>query len=446
MSKAAKQSIILLIVLLLACLGFAGYTYWQKDQLDKEKQSVENLLTQTEEREQKKSQQVKQLQEQLQKIEDEKTSLLGKVQAAEKKAAELNSKVDSLETEKETWERRADKASQARDELLAKITKLESDLKEAQMKQPEPEVVVQEKIVEKIVEKESPMTAMAPAADTMDKKERPVINIEQASVADEQYWAGLLKEKAALEIEIERMKEEMSKSSIEVVQLKQENENLKIQIDQIKNEKDDIAREIKYKEDLVNNLSLELARTKNDKKFVADRVEKINAENMELRTQMKKLVASKGALEKTIVRLTEEKNEISKKLGRTESIIQSKIDEIWEIKDSLDRSFKESKMSPQSTNSIELPPIIVNSDASNSFNTGESSPGFEGKVVSVNTENNFVIVDLGEKAGMRLGEQLSVYRDGKYIARLEVIQVRGDISAADIKDQWTKIQAGDTIR
>ena len=57
-----------------------------------------------------------------------------------------------------------------------------------------------------------------------------------------------------------------------------------------------------------------------------------------------------------------------------------------------------------------------------------------------------MIVDLGEKSGVRLGDSLSVYRDSKYIARLEVIQVRGDISAADLKDQWSKVKVGDIIR
>ena len=61
-------------------------------------------------------------------------------------------------------------------------------------------------------------------------------------------------------------------------------------------------------------------------------------------------------------------------------------------------------------------------------------------------ENNFVIVNIGEGTGVRLGEQLSVYRDSKYIAKLEVIQVRKDISAADIKEQSSKIKVGDSVR
>ena len=61
-------------------------------------------------------------------------------------------------------------------------------------------------------------------------------------------------------------------------------------------------------------------------------------------------------------------------------------------------------------------------------------------------ENNFIIVDIGKSQGIRLGDVLGVYRQGKYIARLEVIQVRSDISAADIKDQWSKVKVGDSIK
>ena len=46
---------------------------------------------------------------------------------------------------------------------------------------------------------------------------------------------------------------------------------------------------------------------------------------------------------------------------------------------------------------------------------------------------------------MQLGEVLNVYRDTKYLAKVEVIQVRDDISAADIKEQSTKIKVGDII-
>ena len=197
---------------------------------------------------------------------------------------------------------------------------------------------------------------------------------------------------------------------------------------------------------MANNLSLELARTKNDKKFNTDRVEKLNTENSELRGQLKSLVTTKNSLEKSIVRISDDKEKVEKKLGQTESLIQSKIDEIWDIKDDLDRSFKNAQLGSKSSE-VELPPIIVNSDGpAVNTNPGESKLGLDAKVVSINAENNFVIVDAGEGSGVSVGDTLSVYRDSQYIARLEVIQVRKDIAAADIKEQWSSVQKGDIVR
>jgi hypothetical protein len=111
-------------------------------------------------------------------------------------------------------------------------------------------------------------------------------------------------------------------------------------------------------------------------------------------------------------------------------------------------------MKPSSSGGVDLPPIVVNGTKNQTFSLvdevqpqeSDSLPGFNGKVVSINEDNNFIIVDIGEKSGLRLGDSLSVYRDSKYIARLEVIQVRKDIAAADIKDQWSKIIIGDVVK
>jgi hypothetical protein len=259
------------------------------------------------------------------------------------------------------------------------------------------------------------------------------------------YWSELLKQKASLEVDIEKLKEELSAKSVEIVELKQNNESLQLEVDNLKHASEEIAVEIQHKTDMIDNLSLELARTKNDKKFIADRVEKMNDENKGLRQQVKQLMTVKSALEKSIVRLNQEKDKVEGKLGKTETIIQSKIDEIWQIKDDLDRSIRESQGGVVPSE-VELPPIVVSSNGQ-AVNYNQGTPtGFNGKVISVNESNNFVIVDIGENNGIRLGDLLSVYRDSKYIARLEVIQVRKDISAADLKDQWSKVKVGDIIR
>jgi len=57
-----------------------------------------------------------------------------------------------------------------------------------------------------------------------------------------------------------------------------------------------------------------------------------------------------------------------------------------------------------------------------------------------------VIVDIGEDAGLKIGDVLAAYRDGKPIASLEVIQARRNIAACDIKKEDSPLKIGDAVR
>jgi chromosome segregation ATPase len=438
MSKAAKRSLLILIVLLLATLGFAALSVIEKQAVEEEKQRVEQELVETNNqfmaKEKKYIQDRKKLNSSLEKANGEKSALTKKIKKVEEQAQEqieaLSKEIEDISNDRDKWKRRIDTIRNERDKLMVKIDGLTKKLEE----KPEPQIVYKEK------ESRAP-AAVRPAAFSSRKSSNISIG---GKIADEEYWARLLQDKASLEVDIERLKDELSAKSIEVVDLKQKHENLSMEVDVLKHEKEDIEVALLHKTDMIDNISLELARTKNDKKFISGRAEKLNTENSELRQQMKQLMSVKNALEKSIVRLSQEKDKVEGKLGKTETIIQSKIDEIWEIKDDLDRSIRETQGAPSSE--VELPPIVVSSNGeSMSYNTG-TTPGFNGKVISMNEANNFVIVNIGENKGVRLGDSLSVYRDSKYIARLEVIQVRKDISAADLKDQWSKVKVGDIIR
>ncbi len=454
MSKAAKQSILILGVLLLGSLGFAGVTLLGKQKVEQQIAALESELQESQGREKNGLAEIKNLKDQVAKGEGEKSKVQKTVAETQKRIEDLLAQVSDVTGDRDKWKERLDHIKKERDQLLVKLQqKQEPQIvykyieKEPQVSpEPVPEPVVspaQPSIEPKAVEPQKmPLSPPQPAQNFEEATAQP----QAPSRVDEEYWAQLLKEKASLEVKINELNGKLSRHSIEIVELKQSNEALKLELDSIKHEKEEIEGEIQQKEDLINNLSLELARTKNDKKFVADKVAKLNQQNTQLRQQIKQLSSSKSALEKSIVRLTQDKDEVQKKLGQAETIVQSKIDEIWEIKDSLDQSFKAAKMT-SAPGEVELPPIVVSTDGSSKGSSPMASHRrVEGKVVSVNEENNFVIVDAGEKQGVRLGDSLDVYRGDEHIGRLEVIQVRPDISAADLKDQWSKVKAGDIIR
>ena len=58
----------------------------------------------------------------------------------------------------------------------------------------------------------------------------------------------------------------------------------------------------------------------------------------------------------------------------------------------------------------------------------------KGRIVAVNSEHNFVVIDIGKQDGIETGEEFDIYRGQAYIGLIEVIQMRDRISACDIKD------------
>lgn len=55
----------------------------------------------------------------------------------------------------------------------------------------------------------------------------------------------------------------------------------------------------------------------------------------------------------------------------------------------------------------------------------------EGKVLTVDGENEFVIVDLGERDGIASGDIMSIFRDNQYLGDVKVNRVQSEMSAAD---------------
>ena len=189
----------------------------------------------------------------------------------------------------------------------------------------------------------------------------PLRCVDVTSAQGDQYWASVLKQKAALQVELEKEKSDLDQAALQVVELKKQNSDLELEVKQVTNEKDEIIQKIKYGQDLADNLSIDLARSRNDQKAVNDRADKLKEENLELLSQIRGLTSTKLELEKTISRLTDDKDAMQKKLVETESVIQSRIDDIWKIKESLDKKLSENCSVPSSAaGSMELPPIIVN--------------------------------------------------------------------------------------
>jgi len=427
MSKAVKLSFMILGVLAVVALLFAGATLSQKAQLEKNQKSLEEEIEDYKGRELKLIKENKEMTEKMEEVSEEKEALSEELRTLrEVNLADLQEEIENLKEEKKSWSRRLEKTQQERDELV-------QQLKE----KPEKEIVYVEREPEPSGVAEAPPGAGAPAVPPSTPE-----------AEEESYWAGVLREKANLQLEVEKLHGDLAAAQVELVEIKKRNSDMQLELSEVKNQKEAIEHEIKRGKDLADTLSLEVARIQNEKKFLDNRLQKTTSENEDLREKIKQLTSTKIALEKSIVRMQDEKKQLEDKLIETENVIQSRIDEIWEIKKDIDETFRPTKA--RQKGEVELTPIVVSASTREAekypYPYEGKLPGFEGNIVSVNDENNFVIVDVGKSDGLRLGDSLGVYRGAEYIAGLEVIQIRDDIAAADIKNKVSSIQIGDIVR
>jgi len=387
------------------------------------------------------------LRSEINKVNREKLELQSKISNLDKDLARLQ----QISQENADLKRKNDQISKERDDLVEKINKLKAELEiksKASVQQP---------------------AALPPGA------------------SDDLYWAGILKEKTNLELQVATLKDELEslKSKFndlekQKIALETGSKNLldtkEIEIKKLANEKQDLERRVSYNERLIDSLSLELVREKKDNrklkedyKFLNEENEKlrqkINALNSELDNSIKALNQTRADLEEKLAKAEQARMSLESKLMQVNSLLDEKATEILEMKQRLEmikeqeglfpaKTQEISKTEPQITTqtskisrspkaTVELPAIVVRPpEAVNQ----EVDSGIQAKILEVNTSNKFIIFDQGEDQGIQRGMVLGVYRQGSRIGTVEVIQTRKTISAADIKEAKKPFKVGDIVK
>lgn len=93
--------------------------------------------------------------------------------------------------------------------------------------------------------------------------------------------------------------------------------------------------------------------------------------------------------------------------------------------------------------SVDLPPIVVSPWVSS---TAGSTLSMEGRVLNINTEYNFIVIDLGQDMGVKEGMVFSVLRKDKFLGKVKVIQLRNEIAACDIIQADAPFRIADIVR
>lgn len=260
--------------------------------------------------------------------------------------------------------------------------------------------------------------------------------------ASEEFLSSLLQEKAALEVDIERLKdkissqqarlEDMRKQAMPIERLEEERKILEEKLTDARKVSDVLSKDLLQERKKRTALEEQLTQTE-------DQLKSVIMERDKLAEQLTKM---RQALEQRLL-----------ELGRTKNILESAVEGAKKV-------IKEAEPP-----SIELPPIVVKAEPASGVVSEtarketsslpeklrkakvEEAPGLEGRIINVNDRYKFVVIDIGRDSGVRKGMQFDVYREGKKIGKIEVIETRKNITACDIKEMSVRhLKINDIVR
>jgi chromosome segregation ATPase len=211
-------------------------------------------------------------------LKTENTTLTSKITQLENELNSNKSKIDSLVVERDkvaadlgTLQEKFELASRTRDELIDKLKNQHRDA---------PEIVKQEIVVQ----------------DT------------------DAYWGAILKAKTDLEMQLTSVRLELRNLQITNESLQRDKGALQLDVNSLRNEKQDLLRQLDYNQKLLDSISQEVVRERNDKVKIQDNFKKIKNENAVLLRQLNSLNSRKSTLDRKLQDLQEGKTTIEKRL------------------------------------------------------------------------------------------------------------------------------------
>jgi predicted nucleic acid-binding Zn-ribbon protein len=347
----------------------------------------------------------------------------------QKQVASLDSKLDSIQRDRDSLQKQ-------KDSLNKDLMRVSGEKKELQDKY-DAANQAKESLMAKLKERQGPALSQPVSQGAY----------QAAPQGDDAYWGSVLQAKLDLEMQLVNVRNELKSISITNEQLQREKSTLELQIKSFKRESEDAKRQMDYNKKILDRISAELVTEKNDKTKIQDSLKVVKNENATLLRQIEGLNSRKIELEQKLRQIQEDKGSMERKFKDMEGLLSENISQVNELKDRLESgvsagaSASQPARTQKGNGSVELPPIVVRPQGA-----GTAGNRSTGKVLAINKEGNFVIVDMGENAGLQNGDTFIAYREGKRVASLEVIKVSETVSACDIKKQEMPIKIGDLIK
>ncbi len=166
--------------------------------------------------------------------------------------------------------------------------------------------------------------------------------------------------------------------------------------------------------------------------------DKLKEENLSLKTQLEEQTKAKDELQGKIAASEEAEKKVAELEGKLQTEINAKQELEQKIK-AFEQRAKDleenlSRLNPDDVKPApsDVKPAVVSSEQVELEKIVIAPPtGPEGRILTVDTETEFVIVSLGANHGAASGDILSVYRGENYLGDIKITRLQPEMSAAD---------------
>jgi|GEM_PF-991741 len=380
------------------------------------------------------------LEEEKKTLGDKLESMIKENRVFKEKITTFDERLEKLGADKNEMQKRFEGAVKEKEELKNEIKRLNKDLSAEKGR--------------------SEIIKSAPRSSQEASEEGP------SGAGTDAYWAGILKNKAELELEVENLRSDLDALKETNAKLIQAKNDLSLEIKSQSRGTRDSERQLMYNNKVIDSLTQELFREKSDKLIIQADLNSLEADNALLKEQLKNLDSRKSELEKKFTELQAKNKVMENNLTRMEVFIRQKVMQMDNLKAELgslqqpkivsmvsadparpSASAQKEAAEPRKE-AVQLQPIVVRPQDPAK---GKAAPvvvqSNKVEVLAINAENNFVIINAGESSGIKVGDRFRVYNKNKEtVSDIEVIQSRKNIAACDIKTQNYSIEVGDEVK
>lgn len=386
--------IVLLILLLIS--GFIAFKFYSDAQmfLNENKDLKENKV---------------QLEKNIASLNQEKESLQNQIETLDKRWKALKEKVSMLEDEKKLLTARYSEIKEEKEALEERLSKM-------------PKISITEE--------------------------------GRASFPDNipEHWEDVVKERAELEAKVDQMDADILEMQAKLVNVNKQNKELSVKIDELTKDKERLEEKLAFKERTIQVMSKDLVNERETRQAYFKEMSVLRDQNIELKQEIIVNNENQNRLHDRLKESISKRESMSRRVAEIEKVLKEKSLLFEQLKDELVNALRGDGRSGRQA--VELPPIVVEPEV-REIDRPVSKPAesssirhiLRGSLLAVNERDGFVIIDLGAQSGVTPGTQFEVYRGRDIIGMVEVIETRGDISAADIKSSLGKgpFKEGDTV-